>query len=91
MELERITIVVRKYHDIKDADIVVEAVVERIDIKHQIYEKIFSYRKAGAIVSSNTSSIPIKILSEKLNQGNASIFQLSSFDKATKKAIYEED
>ena len=45
----------------KEADWIVEAVVERIDIKHQIYEKIFSYRKAGAIVSSNTSSIPIKI------------------------------
>jgi 3-hydroxyacyl-CoA dehydrogenase len=52
---------------LKEADWIVEAVVERIDIKHQIYEKIFSYRKAGAIVSSNTSSIPIKILSEKLN------------------------
>ena len=51
---------------VKDADWVVEAVVERIDIKHNIYEKIFKSRKPGAIVSSNTSSIPIKILSEKL-------------------------
>ena len=51
---------------VKDADWVVEAVVERIDIKHNIYEKIFKDRKAGAIVSSNTSSIPIKVLSEKL-------------------------
>ncbi|MDB0029826.1 3-hydroxyacyl-CoA dehydrogenase NAD-binding domain-containing protein, partial [bacterium] len=51
---------------VKDADWVVEAVVEKIDIKHKIYEKIFKNRKAGAIVSSNTSSIPIKILSEKL-------------------------
>jgi len=33
----------------------------------------------------------LAFLSEKLNQGNASIFKLSSFDKATKKAIYEED
>ena len=52
---------------VKDADWVVEAVVERIDIKHNIYEKIFKNRKKGAIVSSNTSSIPIKVLSEKLN------------------------
>ena len=51
---------------VKDADWVVEAVVERIDIKHDIYEKIFKNRKTGAIVSSNTSSIPIKVLSEKL-------------------------
>ena len=45
---------------VKHADWVVEAVVERIDIKHQIYKKIFKARKNGAIVSSNTSSIPIK-------------------------------
>ena len=42
---------------VKDADWIVEAVVERIDIKHNIYEKIFKVRKSGAIVSSNTSSI----------------------------------
>ena len=47
---------------VKDADWIVEAVVERIDVKHQIYEKIFKTRKDGAIVSSNTSSIPIKVL-----------------------------
>ena len=41
---------------VKDADWIVEAVVERIDIKHNIYEKIFKSRKPGAIVSSNTSS-----------------------------------
>ena len=40
---------------VKDADWIVEAVVERIDIKHQIYDKIFKSRKDGAIVSSNTS------------------------------------
>ena len=33
------------------ADWIVEAVVERIDIKHNIYEKIFKNRKQGAIVS----------------------------------------
>ena len=45
---------------VEKADWIVEAVVERIDIKHQIYEKIFKSRKEGTIVSSNTSSIPIK-------------------------------
>ena len=53
---------------VKQADWIVEAVVERIDIKHQIYEKIFKSRKDGAIVSSNTSSIPIKVLSEHLSE-----------------------
>ena len=46
---------------VKHADWIVEAVVERIDIKHTIYEKIFKSRKEGAIVSSNTSSIPIQM------------------------------
>ena len=64
---------------VKDADWVVEAVVERIDIKHNIYEKIFKSRKAGAIVSSNTSSIPIKILSEKLSEDEKKDFCITHF------------
>jgi len=64
---------------VKDADWVVEAVVERIDIKHNIYEKIFKSRKPGAIVSSNTSSIPIKVLSEKLNDDQKKDFCITHF------------
>ena len=48
---------------VKEADWIVEAVVERIDIKHNIYEKIFKNRKDGAIVSSNTSSTPYSLKS----------------------------
>jgi 3-hydroxyacyl-CoA dehydrogenase len=64
---------------IKDADWVVEAVVERIDIKHQIYKKIFKIRKDGAIVSSNTSSIPIKVLSEHLTEKEKKDFCITHF------------
>ena len=64
---------------VKEADWVVEAVVERIDIKHQIYDQIFKYRKKGAIVSSNTSSIPIKVLSENLTNDQKRIFVLHTF------------
>ncbi len=64
---------------VKQADWVVEAVVERIDIKHQIYEKIFKNRKEGAIVSSNTSSIPIKVLSEKLTEEEKKDFCITHF------------
>ncbi len=64
---------------VKDADWVVEAVVERIDIKHNIYEKIFKFRKQGAIVSSNTSSIPIKVLSEKLTDTEKKDFCITHF------------
>jgi 3-hydroxyacyl-CoA dehydrogenase len=64
---------------VKEADWVVEAVVERIDIKHNIYEKIFKYRKEGAIVSSNTSSIPIQVLSEKLTPEEKKDFCITHF------------
>ena len=64
---------------VKEADWVVEAVVERIDIKHQIYEKIFKARKDGAIVSSNTSSIPIKVLSEHLTNEQKKDFCITHF------------
>ncbi len=64
---------------VKNADWVVEAVVERIDIKHQIYEKIFKSRKDGAIVSSNTSSIPIKVLSQNLNKEQKKDFCITHF------------
>ena len=64
---------------VKEADWVVEAVVERIDIKHNIYEKIFKNRKEGAIVSSNTSSIPIKVLSEKLTTEEKKDFCITHF------------
>ncbi len=64
---------------VKEADWVVEAVVERIDIKHNIYEKIFKNRKQGAIVFSNTSSIPIKILFEKLSKDEKKDFCITHF------------
>ena len=64
---------------VKDADWVVEAVVEKIDIKHEIYKKIFKNRKKGSIVSSNTSSIPIKVLSEKLSNEEKKDFCITHF------------
>ncbi len=67
------------FNVVKDADWIVEAVVERIDIKHQIYDKIFESRKDGAIVSSNTSSIPIKVLSQNLNKDQKKDFCITHF------------
>ena len=64
---------------VSQADWIVEAVVERIDIKHNIYEKIFKVRKDGSIISSNTSSIPIKILSEKLSEDEKKDFCITHF------------
>jgi 3-hydroxyacyl-CoA dehydrogenase len=49
---------------IKDADWIIEAVVEKLDIKREIFEKVEKYRKPSSIVSSNTSGIPIHLLAE---------------------------
>ena len=38
------------FDNVSDADWIIEAVVERIDIKHQIYDKIFKKRKKGSVV-----------------------------------------
>ncbi|WP_034998566.1 3-hydroxyacyl-CoA dehydrogenase/enoyl-CoA hydratase family protein [Beijerinckia mobilis] len=47
-----------------DCDWIIEAVVERLDIKQSLYAAIESIRKPGSIVSSNTSTIPLKALVE---------------------------
>jgi len=67
------------FNVVREADWIVEAVVERIDIKHNIYEKIFKERKNGSIVSSNTSSIPISVLSEKLSTEDKKDFCITHF------------
>jgi len=67
------------FNVVNEADWIVEAVVERIDIKHNIYDKIFKEKKAGSIVSSNTSSIPIKVLSEKLSADEKKDFCITHF------------
>ena len=64
---------------VSQADWIVEAVVERIDIKHEIYDKIFKQRKKDSIVSSNTSSIPISVLSEKMTEEDKKDFCITHF------------
>ena len=67
------------FDNVNDADWIIEAVVERIDIKHTIYEKIFKNRKKNSIVSSNTSTIPLKILSNKLSDEDKRDFCITHF------------
>jgi len=52
------------FKKISEVDWIIEVVVERLDIKKQILEKVDQYRKKGSLVSSNTSSIPIQLLAE---------------------------
>lgn len=49
---------------LKDCDIVIEAVVELLEIKHKIFAEVEKYRKPGSIICSNTSGIPIKDIAE---------------------------
>jgi 3-hydroxyacyl-CoA dehydrogenase len=49
---------------IKDADWIIEVVVERLDIKKTVFEQVEKYRKPGTLVSSNTSGIPIHLMLE---------------------------
>ncbi|WP_353779453.1 3-hydroxyacyl-CoA dehydrogenase NAD-binding domain-containing protein [Winogradskyella sp. 3972H.M.0a.05] len=56
---------------IKDVDWVMEVVVERLDIKQQVFEKVEQYRTPGTLITSNTSGIPIKFM----NEGRSEDFQ----------------
>ncbi|MEL7249295.1 MAG: 3-hydroxyacyl-CoA dehydrogenase/enoyl-CoA hydratase family protein [Bacteroidota bacterium] len=52
------------FEKISDCDWVIEVVIERLDIKQQIFEKVDQYRKPGSLVTSNTSGIPIHMMTE---------------------------
>jgi 3-hydroxyacyl-CoA dehydrogenase len=47
---------------VADADWIIEVVVERLDIKQQLFEKVEKHRKPGTLITSNTSGIPINQL-----------------------------
>jgi|TARA_B110001469_G_scaffold127643_1_gene149467 3-hydroxyacyl-CoA dehydrogenase len=58
-------------HLIKNVDWVMEVVVERLDIKKVVFEKIEKHRTPGTLITSNTSGIPIKFM----NEGRSEDFQ----------------
>jgi 3-hydroxyacyl-CoA dehydrogenase len=47
---------------IKDVDWIIEVIIERLDIKQSLFEKVELHRKPGTLVSSNTSGIPIHMM-----------------------------
>lgn len=49
---------------IKDCDWVLEVVIERLDIKKSVFEQIEKYRKPGTLITSNTSGIPMHMMTE---------------------------
>ncbi len=49
---------------LKDCDLVIEAVVENLEIKHKVFAEVEKYRKPGAVIATNTSGIPIDSIAE---------------------------
>ncbi|GAB3564744.1 3-hydroxyacyl-CoA dehydrogenase/enoyl-CoA hydratase family protein [Spirosoma luteolum] len=50
--------------EIAACDWVIEVVVERLDIKRSVYERVEQFRKPGTLITSNTSGIPMHLLAE---------------------------
>ena len=49
---------------VKDVDWIIEVVVERLDIKQQVFENLEKHRTPGTLISSNTSGIPIQFMTK---------------------------
>ena len=61
---------------LKDCDLIIEAVLEDPQAKRDLYARVEAVRKDGSIVSSNTSTIPLKILTEGLHPRFAARFRI---------------
>src|ERR1051326_2168664 len=53
---------------LKDCDLIIEAVVENLDVKRHLYEKLEQHRSPGAIIASNTSGLPLAQLQRTLSR-----------------------
>ena len=66
-------------HKIKNVDWIMEVVVERLDIKKSVFEKIENFRTPGTLITSNTSGIPIKFMSEGRSEDFQQHFAVTHF------------
>lgn len=64
---------------IAKCDWVIEAVIERLDIKQDLYRKIDEVRAKGSVVSSNTSTIPLATLIDGMDESFAQDFIITHF------------
>ncbi len=65
--------------ELADVDWIIEAVVERLDIKHSLYTKIEQVLTPGTIISSNTSGLPAHMLSEGRSEDFRRHFLITHF------------
>lgn len=64
---------------LSDCDLIIEAVAEKIEIKHSVYKNLLPHLKDNAILASNTSGIPLANLVEVLPEEMQSRFLISHF------------
>jgi len=66
-------------HKLSECDWIVEVVVEKLEIKQDVYRKVEAVRKVGSIVSSNTSTLPLHVLINGMPQRFADDFIITHF------------
>jgi len=64
---------------LSDCDWIIEVVIERLDIKQALYQKLQDHRKQGSIVSSNTSTLPLQMLTEGQSKEFKQDFMITHF------------
>ena len=64
---------------IEDSDLIIEVVLEKLKIKHDVFRKIDKIRKKNSIITSNTSTIPRKLLVEGMPKSFAKDFMITHF------------
>ena len=64
---------------VSDCDWIVEAIVERIDVKRDLYDALEQVRRPGSVVSSNTSTLPLALLTERMSDAMRGDFCITHF------------
>ena len=67
------------FHELEDCDWIAEAVVERLDIKQALYRRLNDTCKKSTIITSNTSTIPIRLLTENMPTEFCERFAITHF------------
>ena len=62
-----------------DCDWIAEAIVERIDVKRDLYDALDRVRRPGSIVSSNTSTLPLSLLTGRMSEAMRADFCITHF------------
>lgn len=66
-------------HLIKECDWIIEAVIERLDVKQHLYAQLAPHMKPGAVLSSNTSTLPLDLLTAGMSPELRPYFMITHF------------